>query len=221
MPRTPVYIVCSPRPDVGKTLLSRVLSEFMLLQNGSVLAFDINLREPSLLDFLPRTTETASIADTHSQIALMDRLIVNDGVAKVIDLGLHAFDDFFRLADEIGFMKEAIRRGVEPIVLFIPDATRTSATAWAMLRKTFPGMDLIAIDNEHVLHGETPKNFEGVKPLHIAALPAFLRSIVQRPNFSFTHYLRTAQDSSSELHQWTRANYTKFRNLEKRLKLHT
>jgi len=118
-------------------------------------------------------------------------------------------------------MKEAIRRGVEPIVLFIPDATRTSATAWAMLRKTFPGLDLIAIDNEHVLHGETPKNFEGVKPLHIAALPAFLRSIVQRSNFSFTHYLRTAQDSSSELHQWTRANYTKFRNLEKRLKLHT
>ena len=96
-----------------------------------------------------------------------------------------------------------------------------SSNAWTMLRKTFPGSPLIAIDNEHVLHGETPKDFAGVRPLHIAALPAFLRSIVQRTNFSFTHYLRTAQDSSSELHQWTRANYTKFRNLEKRLKLHT
>lgn len=220
MPRTPVYIVCSPRPDVGKTLLSRVLSEFLLLQNGNMLAFDINLREPSLLDFLPRTTETASIDDTRAQMALMDRLIVNDRVAKVIDLGLHAFDDFFKLVDEIGFMKEAIRNGVEPVVLFIPDATRTSSHAWGMLRKTFPGSPLIAIDNEHVLHGETPKDFAGVRPLHIAALPAFLRSIVQRTNFSFTHYLRTAQDSSSELHQWTRANYTKFRNLEKRLKLH-
>ena len=220
MPRTPVYIVCSPRPDVGKTLISRVLSEFLILQNGSVLAFDINLREPSLLDFLPRTTETASISDTHAQMALMDRLIVNDGVAKVIDLGLHAFEDFFRLADEIGFAKEATRRGLEPVVLVIPHPTPASANASAMLRKTLPGSPLIAIDNEHVLHGETPKDFSGVRPLHIAALPAFLRSIVQRTNFSFTHYLRTAQDSSSELHQWTRANYTKLRNLEKRLKLH-
>ena len=105
-------------------------------------------------------------------------------------------------------------------MLFIPDATRTSSNAWTMLRKTFPGSPLIPVDNEHVLHGETPKDFTSVRPLRIAALPAFLRSIVQRQTFSFTHYLRTAQDSSAELHQWTRANYTKFHNLEARLKLY-
>ena len=53
MPATPVYIICSPRPQVGKTLLSRLLSEFLLLKNGNVTAFDINLKEPSLLDYLP------------------------------------------------------------------------------------------------------------------------------------------------------------------------
>ena len=37
MPATPVYIVCSPRPQSGKTLLARVLSEFLLLKNGNVL----------------------------------------------------------------------------------------------------------------------------------------------------------------------------------------
>ena len=45
----------------------------------------------------------------------MDRLIVNDGVAKVIDLGFHAFDEFFKMTDEIGFLKEAARRGVAPV----------------------------------------------------------------------------------------------------------
>src|SRR5258708_4752369 len=61
---TPVYIICSPRPLVGKTLIARLLSEFLLLKNGNVVAFDINLKEPSLLDYLPRVTETAEVADT-------------------------------------------------------------------------------------------------------------------------------------------------------------
>jgi len=219
MLRTPVYIVCSPRPDVGKTLLSRLLTEFLLLQNGNVLAFDINLREPSLVDYLPRLTETAAINDTYAQMQLMDRLIVDDGVAKVIDLGLHAFDDFFRMVAEIGFMKEAVRRGIQPVVMYIPDATRAASNGWTMLQRTFPGAALIAIDNEHVLYGETPKDFSNAEPLRIAALPAFLKSIVARTSFSFTNYLRTSHDRSAELYQWTRANYLKFKTLEKRLKL--
>ena len=78
-------------------------------------SFDINLKEPSLLEYLPRTTETADVIDTFGKMQLMDRLIVNDGVAKVIDLGFHAFDEFFKMTDEIGFMKEAVRRGVAPV----------------------------------------------------------------------------------------------------------
>ena len=220
MRRTPVYIVCSPRPAVGKTLIARVLAEFLLLKNGAVAAFDINLREPSLLNYLPRFTETAQIGDTFGQMALMDRLIVNDGVPKVIDLGFHAFDDFFKVVAEIGLMKEAERRGIDPIVMFIPDRDRTSIVAWQMLRATFPNAALIPVENEHVLWGPLPQSFERVRPFRIAALPGFLKSIIGRLNFSFTHYLRTNRDQSSELHQWVRGNYTRFRELELNLILH-
>ena len=101
---TSVYIICSPRPLVGKTLIARLLSEFLLLKNGAVAAFDINLKEPALLDYLPGITETAEVDDTFGKMALMDRLIVNDALAKVIDLGFHAFDEFFKMTAEIGFM---------------------------------------------------------------------------------------------------------------------
>src|SRR5450755_3769142 len=104
MPHTLVYIVCSPRPLLGKTLVARLLSEFQLLKHGAVAAFDINLKEPSLLEYLPEITETAEVDDTFGKMALMDRLIVNDGMAKVIDLGFHAFDEFFKMSEEIGFM---------------------------------------------------------------------------------------------------------------------
>jgi hypothetical protein len=214
MRRTPVYIICSPRPLVGKTLLARLLSEFLLLKDGTVAAFDVNLKEPSLLDYLPRVTETAEVDDTFGKMALMDRLIVDDGVSKVIDLGFHAFDEFFKMSDEIGFMKEAARRGVAPVVLFVADTDRVSARAYPMLQQQIPPTALVTIDNEHVVRGELPPAFARGRVLRIAALPVFLKTYIDRLAFSFTGYLRHEKDSSTELHQWIRRNYLSFRELE-------
>ena len=214
MSPTPVYIICSPRPQVGKTLIARLLSEFLLLKNGTVTSFDINLKEPSLLDSLPRTTETADVIDTFGKMQLMDRLIVNDSVAKVLDLGFHAFDEFFKMTGEIGFMKEAVRRGVAPVILFVADTDRTSAAGYQMLQQQIPPNALIAIDNEHVVRGELPRAMEWGRVLRISALPVFLKTYIDRLTFSFTGYLRQEKDSSTELHQWIRRNYTAFRELE-------
>ena len=214
MSLTPVYIICSPRPLVGKTLLARLLSEFLLLKDGTVSAFDINLKEPSLLEYLPRLTETADVMDTYGKMQLMDRLIVHDGVAKVIDLGFHAFDEFFKMTNEIGFLKEATRRGVAPIILFVADTDRVSARAYPTLREQIPLKALITVDNEYVVRGELPEAMGLGRVLRITALPSFLKTYVDRLTFSFTDYLRNERDQSTELHQWTRKNYTSFRELE-------
>jgi hypothetical protein len=42
----------------------------------------------------------------------------------------------------------------------------------------------------------------------------FLKTYIDRLNFSFTDYLRTEKDSSTELHQWIRKNYYSFREIE-------
>jgi hypothetical protein len=190
------------------------LSEFLLLKDGAVSAFDINLKEPSLLEYLPRVTETADIGDTFGKMALMDRLIVHDGVAKVVDLGFHAFDEFFRMTNEIGFLKEAVRRHVVPITLFVADTDRVSARAYQMLREQIPLKALVTIDNEYVVRGELPEDMGLGRVLQLTALPSFLRTYVDRLPFSFTEYLRNERDSSTELHQWIRRNYIAFRELE-------
>ena len=214
MSATPVYIICSPRPLVGKTLLARLLSEFLLLKDGAVANFDINLKEPSLLEYLPRVTETADISDTFGKMQLMDRLIVHDGVAKVVDLGFHAFDEFFRMTHEIGFLKEAVRRHVMPITMFVADTDRISARAYPMLREQIPLKALVTIDNEYVVRGELPQDMGHGQVLRLTALPSFLKTYVDRLPFSFTEYLRNERDSSTELHQWIRRNYIAFRELE-------
>jgi hypothetical protein len=214
MPTTPVFIICSPRPLVGKTLIARLMSEFLLLKHGTVSAFDINLKEPTLREYLPKITETAEVDDTFGKMQLMDRLILNDAVAKVIDLGFHAFDEFFKMSEEIGFMKEAARRGVSPVILFVADTDRASARGYAMLQQQIPPTALIAIDNEYVVRGELPPAMAHGRVLRIAALPVFLKTYIDRLAFSFTSYLRNEKDTSTELHQWIRENYFSFRELE-------
>jgi hypothetical protein len=190
------------------------LSEFLLLRNGDVAAFDINLKEPSLVDYLPRITETAELNDTFGKIALMDRVILNDGLAKVIDLGFHAFDEFFQMSEQIGFMKEAARRGVSPVVIFLADSDRVSTRAFATLQEQIPPTALVVVDNEYVLRGELTDTMTHGRVLRIAALPMFLKTYIDRLGFSFTEYLRSEKDSSTELHQWIRRNYVSFREIE-------
>ncbi len=185
MHTTPVYIICSPRPQVGKTLLARLLSEFLLLKNGTVVSFDINLKEPSLLEYLPQVTETADVIGTFGKMQLMDRLIVNDSVAKVIDLGFHAFDEFFKMVEEIGFIKEAARRGVVPAILFMADVDRASVRGYDMLRVQIPGNALITVDNEYVVRGELP---DAMADLSAAAIPEDL----YRPAELLLHRLSAA-----------------------------
>jgi hypothetical protein len=219
MPATPVFIVASPRPQVGKTLVARLLSEFLLLKNGRVTSFDINLKEPSLLDYLPNLTETADIIDTFGKMALMDRIILDDGLAKVIDLGFHAFDEFFTMSEEIGFLKEAERRNVVPIILFMADTDRVSSRGHETLRRQIPPAQLITVDNEYVVRGELSAAMGEGRVMRIPALPTFLKTYVDRLTFSFTDYLRQEKDSSTELHQWIRRNYFAFRELEMNLVL--
>ena len=214
MPATPVYIICSPRPQVGKTLLARMMTEFFFLKNGDVVAFDVNLKEPSLLDYLPKVTETADVGDTYGKMQLMDRVILNDGVAKVIDLGFHAFDEFFCMTEQIGFLKEAARRQVSPSILFVADTDRVSARAYDSLRRQIPRANLIVVDNEYVIRGELPPAMSATRVFRLSALPVFLKTYIDRIGFSFTAYLRQENDASTELHQWIRRNYLSFRELE-------
>ena len=137
----------------------------------------------------------------------------------MIDLGFHAFDEFFKMVEEIGFFKEAARRGVAPVILFMADTDRNSARGHETLRAQIPSSALVTVDNEFVVRGELPDAMADGRVLPISALPSFLKTYVERLNFSFTDYLRQEKDSSTELHQWIRRNYLSLRDLELNLTL--
>jgi hypothetical protein len=212
--RTAIYIICSPRPRVGKTLLARLLTEYLLARHRDVVAFDLSATEPSLLDYLPKVTETAQINDTFGQMQLMDRLIVNDGVPKVLDLGATAFESFFQMFEQIGFVKEANYQGIDPIALFILDNGAASSRGYRTLQRNFPPEAFICINNEAVLFGEVPDWAQLRRTVEVKMLPEFLKGYIGKTSFSFAAFASNKTNSSSELYDWIRSAFLHFREIE-------
>lgn len=222
--RTPIFIICSSRPRVGKTLLARVFADFFRADGRPVAAFDVNPDEFSLVDYLPGYTAVASIGDTKDQIALFDQILAPDQVPKVIDLGHALFDKFFTVIQEIGFVEEARRRAVTPVVLFVAAPDRRARQGYDMLRDRLPNLALVPVLNEALPHvsryrDQFPGTRRGGAPLTIPALSKVLRGVIERPSFSFAALIGTAPDTTTELYGWTRRVFLEFREIELRLLL--
>jgi hypothetical protein len=191
---TPLYIICSSHRCVGKTLVSRLLTEFYVVNDRSVAAFDLADEGPQLADYLPELTTIADIGDTEGQMALFDRLLAKEG-AKIIDLSHRAFEKFVTLAQAIRFFQEARHRFIEPLILFIIDPDPKSAKAYAMLRHQFSEASLLPVRNQiekrATLYGDAPAQGNMVPAsLDIPLLGFSLRALIDRQSFSFSEFWR-------------------------------
>jgi len=222
--RTPIFIVTSSRPRVGKTLIARALTEYFCALNRPVAAFDVNPDEFKLIDHLPAYTAAASLNDTRGEMALFDQLVLDDEVPKVVDLGHQMFDRFFGVMRDIDFQAEMRRRAIAPMVLFVADPDERSRQGYAMLKDRFPDLPLVPVLNENVqrvgaYRANFPPSRVGGEPIGIPALTPVVRSVVDRRNFSFLSYVQKTNDNTSELYQWMAHVFIAFRKLEVRLLL--
>lgn len=226
--RNSVTIVASPRPRVGKTLLARLLTDFHHDEGRTVTAFDLNVGERTLAQFLPEYTKYATISDIKGQMALFDRLVADDGANKVIDLGDQAFESFVTVAARIGFAEEARRRGIAPVMLFVITPDPVAADAFRQLRHRLPNVALAPLHNDMLgasqYRDKYPVRDAGVVPVRIPALALGLRKYIDKPPFSFSQSrLANAKDipldAHIELQRWLRKVHLEFRELDLRTML--
>ena len=222
--RTPIFIVTSSRPRVGKTLVARALTEYFCAQKRQVQGFDVNPDEFTMVDHLPAHTAAASLNDTRGEVALFDQLVLEDDIPKVVDLGHLAFERFFSVMQHIGFANELRRRAIAPMVLFLADADERARQGYAMLFARFEYLPLVPVFNEYLpqvwnCRDAFPPTRVGGEPINIPALTPVVRSVVDRRNFSFIGYVQKANDPTSELFGWMRRLFISFREIEVRLLL--
>jgi hypothetical protein len=219
---TPLYVICSPYRCVGKTLVSRLLAEFYVLDDRPVAAYDLADEGPQLADFLPQFTTVADIGDIFGQMAFFERLIADNEGANIIDLSHRMFQNFFTVVEQIEFFEEARRRSIEPLILFITDPDPKSPKAYASLGRRFAEASLlpvrnrtepIAIPDGHDRPDAPPTSLE------IPLLGFSLRALIDREAFSFCEFWRATPAGlndtlDDELRDWVEGIFFQFRKLE-------
>jgi hypothetical protein len=226
--RNSISIVASPRPRVGKTLLARLLTDFHRHEGRSVAAFDLNNGERTLAQFLPDCATVATIRDINGQMELFDRLVIDDGTTKVIDLGHESFESFFALAQQISFVDEARRRSIAVAILFTITPDQTSVEAYRKLRDRLTQAALTPVHNELLGPAQHRDKYiitgGGAVMIRLPALAPGLRKYIDTPPFSFAdsdmgNAVGIPLDVHIEVQRWLRRIYLEFRELDLRILL--
>src|SRR6202035_4473051 len=98
---TPLYIVASQHPRVGKTLVARLLIEYFRIAGRPIVGYDLSTRELKLASHFPSFVWPVDIHDTPGQMALFDRLGADDWRTPVLDIGYGLFEQFLQVMPEI------------------------------------------------------------------------------------------------------------------------
>jgi hypothetical protein len=223
--RNSITIIASPRPRVGKTLLARLVTGFHIHEGRAAAAFDLNDGSGTLAQFAPAHASHADISDIKGQMALFDRLVASDDVAKIVDIGHEQYEEFFAQATRIGLAEEARRRGIAPSILFIATPDRSSIEAYRRLRSRMPLATLTPAYNELLgppQHGDNYPVLGGREPLRFPVLAPVLRRYIEQPPFTFAdEQLANASniplDGHIELQRWLRKAYAELRDFEQRI----
>ncbi len=222
----PIYVICSPNRQVGKTMLARLLAEHHAADARPFQAYDLSDEAPGLADFLTHRVSLPSIRDMRGQVRFFDGLIEPDNVPRIIDVSHREFVNFFSIVDKIGLFEEAQHRAIEPVILFLVDRSKVSADAYALLRRRFVGMSLLPVRNQLIARGVPhgspfPHASKLVVSLELSVLGPAARSFVEKEKFSFLNigesvrpYSEMSARVRDELDAWFRRARFQFRELE-------
>jgi hypothetical protein len=224
--RTLVFIVCSPAGRVGKSLVARLLGDYFLAGNRPFIGFDTDPHEAS---FASRFADEVIVADLNTvrgQMDLIDPLLVNDEVPKVIDLWHRSMDGFFALIDQTDFVEEAIKVGVGPVFFFIADASTRSLEAARRLADRYPERPMIIVENGGAapLGRDQLARYPGSGILKVGPLDPVLRNAIDDANFSLSRFLLVPPANMSivvrsGLRDWLGRIFAQLRSFEFRMTL--
>lgn len=226
VPRRGVFIIASPRPLAGKSFLARLVSDFLRV-DGEAESFDLNPGAATPAG--PKPPHRVDLGRTEDQVALFDRLVSDDGVTKVVDVGHLAYARFFDLTEQVGLIQEARRRGIEMVVLYAVAPHPSCAMAYQDLLLRFPRVLVVPVFNEAVLKGERlrdqyPYSRPAAVPIQVSTLAPHLKVHTDGSDNSFTalhtqHPVDIPIGPAFDLRSWTKRTFLEFRELELRLLL--
>lgn len=131
-----VHIIASDQTRNGKTLLSRLLADYLLLDSRDPFLIDTDPPDAPLRAYFPGRTQLADLDNVQGQIKIFDTILASTGRDYVIDLNARHTDAFFQQVKDLDFTTELKNRGYRIVVFFIVDSVLESAKAFRIISRT-------------------------------------------------------------------------------------
>jgi hypothetical protein len=145
-----IYIVCSDRHRNGKTLLARVLVDYLMLDGKDPFIIDATFPEGPLRAAFPGRTALVDFSQIQGQMKVFDTILGSSGRDYVIDLPAPKTEYFFKTLKELDFQSEALKAGFQIVVLFVVDKEYASLNAAEDIRTLVAPSLLVNVRNQHV-----------------------------------------------------------------------
>jgi hypothetical protein len=142
MAQTPtVYIVASDQHRNGKTLLSRIIADYLLLDGRDPFLIDTDAPDGPLRAYFPGRTALADFAAITGQMKVFDTILASPGRDYIIDLPVRHMENFMAAERDLSFFRECHAQGFRVFLFFVVDNSFTSQK-FARSLQHHPGLDL-------------------------------------------------------------------------------
>jgi hypothetical protein len=179
-----VYITASDQHRNGKTMLARLLADYLMLDGRDPFMIDTDAPDGPLRNFFPGRTALADFSQMHGQMKLFDTIIASPGRDYIVDLPARHTEGFFKAAQELNFFAEAKNAGFRIILFFIVDRSVASLKA-AKAHEHIDGVDLfVPVINQYV-----SSNWPSDDALTLPLLPQPLAFAISEKRFSLRAFV--------------------------------
>jgi hypothetical protein len=148
--RPTVHIIASDQHRNGKTLLARMLSDYLLLDGRDPFLIDTDAPDAPLRSYFPGRTQLADFATVQGQIKIFDTVLASTGRDYVIDLTARHTSDFFEKARDLSFFAELQKLGYTVVVCFIVDNTMDALKYFTNFKRSFHVALIVPVRNRFV-----------------------------------------------------------------------
>lgn len=189
-----IYIVASDHNRNGKTLLARLLTDYLLLDGRDPFLIDTDAPEGPLRNFFPGRTVLADFAAIKGQMKLFDTVLASPGRDYIIDLPARHLEPFFGAERDLDFFAECKKAGFRIFLFFVVDNNFTSLRAARTLQVS-RGLDLFVPVRNQFVRSTWPDDDAA---LTIPFMPAPLAIAAGNRRFSFRNFVQGDMQGLSE-----------------------
>ena len=182
-----IYIVCSDRHRNGKTLLARVLVDYLMLEKRDPFVIDAGFPEGPLRAAFPGRTALVDFSQVQGQMKLFDTIMGSPGRDYVIDLPVPQTENFFATYSQLDFHIEATKAGFQIVVFFIVDKDYSSLRFSEDVQRQVAPALFVPVRNIYIGSALMPRS--DTLSIDIPELDRDVMNLVEARHFSLRNFI--------------------------------